>query len=56
VPNVKIVGRQEDSKHRDFKSIANEIEIGLDSLNKGVYFFIVTTQENEQFTNKFIIK
>jgi hypothetical protein len=49
---------RKDSKHRDFKSIANnnEIEIGLDSLKKGVYFFIVTTQENDKFQKTIIIK
>jgi hypothetical protein len=55
--NVKIVdmtGRVVSSK--DFKSIPNnnEIGIGVENLNRGVYFFIVTTQENEQFQNKFI--
>jgi hypothetical protein len=45
--NVKIVGMTgKIVSNRDFKSIANnEIEIGLDSLKKGVYFFIVTTQK-----------
>jgi hypothetical protein len=57
--NVKIVDMTgKIVSNRDFKSIANnnEIEIGLDSLKKGVYFFIVTTQENDKFQNKFIIK
>lgn len=52
--NVKIVdktGRVISS--RDFKSISvnNEIEIGLCKINKEDYFFIRTTQENEQFHN-----
>jgi hypothetical protein len=56
--NVKIVditGRIVGGK--DFESIPynNEIAIKLDDLKKGVYLFIVTTQENEQFQNKFII-
>lgn len=55
--NVKIVdinGRVVSSKN--VASIANnEITMGLDNLNKGVYFFIVTTQDNEQFQNKFLI-
>jgi hypothetical protein len=55
--NVQIVdmtGRIISSKN--FASIPhnNEITIELDNLSKGVYSFIVTTQENEQFRNKFI--
>ncbi|WP_367773181.1 ice-binding family protein [Flavobacterium sp. WC2421] len=33
----------------------NEITMGLDNLSKGVYLFIVTTEEKEQFQNKFLI-
>jgi len=52
---VDITGRVVSSK--DFKSVPvnNKIEMGLENLTKGVYFFVVTTQENEQFSNQFIV-
>ena len=56
--NVKIVdmtGRTVSSKNMTSISNNNEITVGLDNLNKGVYLFIVTTKENEQFQNKFLI-
>jgi hypothetical protein len=56
--NVKIVdmtGRIVSSKNVMSIPYNNEITMGLDNLKKGVYVFIVTTQENEQFQNKFIV-
>ena len=42
----------------EYKTIptSNEILIPTDSLNKGVYFFVVKSQENEKFQSKFMIK
>jgi hypothetical protein len=33
----------------------NEIQVGLDNLGKGIYFFIVKTKENEKFQTKLIV-
>jgi hypothetical protein len=33
----------------------NEIQVGLDNLGKGIYFFIVKTKENEKLQTKFMI-
>jgi len=56
--SVKIIdmsGRILTAKNYDTISSNNEITIALEHLSKGVYFFIVTNQENEQFQTKFII-
>jgi hypothetical protein len=53
---VDMIGRTVSVKSFNSIPYNNELAIGLDNLKKGVYFFIVTTQDNEQFQNKFIIE
>ncbi|KUJ59443.1 hypothetical protein AR687_23170 [Flavobacteriaceae bacterium CRH] len=56
--NVKIVdmnGRIIKDKTYDSISYNNEIEVALDNINLGIYFFIVTTKENETFKSKLIV-
>lgn len=57
--NVKIIdltGRVVNEKNYDAIASNNEIAIGLQSTNKGVYLLMVTTRENEIFQTKLIVK
>ena len=52
---VDLIGRVMIAK--EYKTIPsnNEIQIALDNLSKGLYLFVVTTKEKEQFQTKFMI-
>lgn len=56
--NVKIIdlnGRIVNDKNYDAIATNNEIAIGLENTNKGIYFLMVTTKENETFQTKLIV-
>ena len=57
--NVKIIdlnGRIITDKTYDAIDSNNEIAIGLENTNKGIYLLMVTTKENETFQTKLIVK
>ncbi|MGL2994833.1 DUF4114 domain-containing protein [Flavobacterium sp. TSSA_36] len=37
------------------KTGSNEVKVNVANLNKGIYFFEVTTKENKKYSNKFIV-
>jgi hypothetical protein len=56
--NVKIIdlnGRIITDKNYNAISSSNEIAIGLENINKGVYLLMVATKENETFQTKLIV-
>jgi len=56
--NVKIIdltGRILADKTYTAIASSNEIAIGLDAINRGIYILMVTTKENETFQTKLII-
>jgi hypothetical protein len=57
--NVKIVdltGRIVADKTYNDNAASNEIAIGLENINRGIYILMVTTKENESFQTKLIVK
>jgi hypothetical protein len=56
--NVKIIdlnGRIITDRNYDAIDTNNEIAIGLENTNKGIYLLMVTTKENETFQTKLIV-
>jgi hypothetical protein len=56
--NVKIVdltGRVVKDSNYDLLDAVNEIAIGLENTNKGIYILMVTTKENEVYQTKLIV-
>ncbi len=57
--NVKIVdltGRTVADKTYNDIAASNEIAVGLENINRGIYILMVTTKENESFQTKLIVK
>lgn len=53
---MDLIGRTMFSKSYDSTPTNHEIEVSLDNLKQGVYFFIVTSDKNKQFQTKFILR
>jgi hypothetical protein len=53
---MDLIGRTMFSKSYDSIPTNHEIEVSLDNLKQGVYFFIVTSDKNKQFQTKFILR
>lgn len=53
---VKIVGVLGNLiQNYNQKMASNEVKVNVTNLNKGIYFFEVTTKENKKYSNKFIV-